>query len=58
MTLEGAFLALVYLFLVVAVLHMSRLAVHTQQHLARLNERDRLIDALVWIGRHTSFRKS
>ena len=42
--------------LVIAVLCMSRLAVHTQRTLAARNEKDPMIDALVWLYRHTSRR--
>ena len=43
-------------FALVSIIVMSRLAVHTQKHLASFNERDRLIDTFVWIYRHTSRR--
>ncbi len=44
-------------FVTAVVLCMSRLAVHTQQRLVRFNERDEVIDALVWITPHTSRRR-
>jgi hypothetical protein len=40
--------------MLVALKSVSRLAVHTQQRLANANERDGVIDALVWIHRHTT----
>ncbi len=43
-------------FLVGIVICTARLSVHTQQRLAAVNQRDWLIDGLVWINRHTSRR--
>jgi hypothetical protein len=39
-----------------AIIVIARLSVHTQQRLAAVNERDWLVDAFVWINRHTSRR--
>jgi|tagenome__1003787_1003787.scaffolds.fasta_scaffold11486842_1 amino acid transporter len=41
---------------IIALICISRLAVHTQQKLAAMNEKDPVIDAFVWIYRHTSRR--
>jgi hypothetical protein len=54
------FIAL-YLILPVAVIGIicvSRLSVHTQRKLAAMNVKDPVIDAMVWIYRHTSFRRT
>ena len=45
------------IILVVATLSVSRLAVHTQRKLAAMDVKDPVIDAFVWIYRHTSFRR-
>ncbi|WP_158258561.1 hypothetical protein [Rhodopila globiformis] len=43
-------------FVCAVIILAARLLVHTQQRLASVNEKDWLIDALVWINRHTSRR--
>jgi hypothetical protein len=43
---------------VIAVICVSRLSVHTQKKLAAMNVKDPVIDAMVWIYRHTSFRRT
>lgn len=43
-------------FSVWMIISTARLSVHTQRRLAAVNQRDWLVDALVWINRHTSRR--
>jgi hypothetical protein len=41
----------------IAIICVSRLSVHTQRKLAAMNVKDPVVDAFVWIYRHTSFRR-
>jgi hypothetical protein len=49
-------LPVILAIIAVAIVSVSRAAVHTQKHLAAMNDSDPVIDALVWINRHTSRR--
>ncbi len=42
---------------VVIIIGVSRLSVQTQRKLAAMNVKDPVVDAFVWIHRHTSFRR-
>jgi hypothetical protein len=42
---------------VVIIIGVSRLSVQTQRKLAAKNVKDPVVDAFVWIYRHTSFRR-